>query len=87
MIQFNNLQLQISKTILDEELKDIFLEAIREPLRTTLALFDFRYQSIDQVIDKTLDMDQTHTNKISMNMSALHNNLPTLEELWFRQAI
>ena len=30
---FQNLQLQILKTIPDEELKDIFLEAIREPLR------------------------------------------------------
>ena len=87
VIRLQNLQLQISKTIPDEELKDIFLEAIREPLRTTLALFDFRYQSIDQVIDKTLDMDQTHTNKISMNMSVLHDYLPIMEKLWFRQAV
>ena len=81
MIQFNNLQLQISKTILDEELKDILLEEIWKPLRTTLVVFEFRNQSMDQVIDKALAMDRTHTNKISMNMSALHNNLPTLEEL------
>ena len=57
VIRFQNLQLQISKTILDEKLKDIFLKAIREPLRTTLAVFDFRTQSIDQVIDKALAMD------------------------------
>ena len=75
VIRFQNLQLQISKTIPDEELKDIFLEAIREPLRTTLVVFDFRNQSINQLIDKALAMDQTHKNKNTMNMSALHNNL------------
>ena len=32
VICFQNLQLQILKTILDEELKDIFLESIQEPL-------------------------------------------------------
>ena len=86
VIRFQNLQLQISKTIPDEELKDIFLEAIREPLQTTLVVFDFRDQSIDQVIDKELAMDRTK-NKNSMNMSALHTNLPTMEELRFWQAV
>ena len=75
------MQFQITKTIPDEELKDIFLEAIREP-ETTLAMFDFKNQSIDQVIDKALAMDQTHKNKKSMDMSALHN-LPTVGELQF----
>ena len=32
-------------------------------------------------------MDQTHTGKNSMNMSTLHNNLPTMEELYFLQAV
>ena len=83
VIRFQNLQLQIPKKIPDAELKDIFLEAIREPLRTTLAVFDFKNQSIDQVIDKALAMDRTHTGKNSMNMSALHTNLPTMEEFCF----
>ena len=87
VIRFQNLQLQILKRIPNEELKDIFLEAIREPLRTTLAVFDIKNQSIDQVIDEALAMDQTHTGKNSMNMSTLHNNLPTMEELRFRQAV
>ena len=84
---FQNLQLQISEKIPKEELKDIFLEAIREPLRTSLAVFDFKNQSIDQVIDKALAMDRTHTRKNSINMSVLHTNLPTMEELRFRQAV
>ena len=83
VIWFQNLQLQISKTIPDEELKDIFLEA----MQTTLEVFDFRNQSIDQVIDKALAMDQTHKNKKSMDMSALHSNLLSLEELQFRQVV
>ena len=60
---------------------------IRESLRTNLVVFDFRNQSINQLIDKALAMDQTHKNTNSMNMSALHNDLPTMEELRFRQAV
>ena len=86
VIRFQNLQLQISRPIPEEELKDFFLEAICEPLRTTLAVFDFRNQSLEQVVDKAMAMDQTHNNT-SMNMSALHQNLPTLEELIFRQIV
>ena len=44
-------------------------------------MFDFKNQSIDQVIDKALAMDPTHTGKNGMNMFALHTNLPTMEEL------
>ena len=62
-IWFQSLQLQIAKTIPDAELKDIFLKTIGEPLRTTLAMFDFTNQTIDQVIDKALAMDRTHKSK------------------------
>ena len=37
-------------------------------------------------MDKALAMDRTHNNN-SMNMSTLHKNLPTLEELRFRQVV
>ena len=87
VIRFQNLQLQISRPIPDHELKDIFLEAIREPLRTTLAVFDFRNQSIEQVIDKAIAMGRNPKNVRSMDMSALHHTLPTMEELQFRQAV
>ena len=39
------------------------------------------------MIDKALVMDRMHKNMNSMNMSALHNDLPTMEELRFRQAV
>ena len=86
VIRFQSLQLQIAKTIPDAELKDI-PEAIQEPLRTTLAVFDFTDQTIDKVIDKALAMDRTHKSKPTINMTTLTNNLPSLEELQFRQAI
>ena len=63
LIRFQNLQLQISRPILDQELKDIFLEAIHEPLQTMLAVFDFWNQSIEQVIDKAIAMDRNHKKK------------------------
>ena len=87
VIRFQSLQLQIAKKIPDAELKDIFLEAIQEPLRTTLAVFDFSDQTIDKVIDKALAMDRTHKSKATINMTNLTNNLPSLEELRFRQAV
>ena len=73
VIQFQNLRLQISRPIPEDELKDIFLEALREPLRTTLGLFDFRNQSLEQVIDKALAMDRTQSN--SINMSANYTEI------------
>ena len=87
VIRFQSLQFQIAKKNLDAELKDIFLEAIQEPLRTTLAVFDFTDQTIDKVIDKALAMDRTHKSKATINMTTLTNNLPSLEELRFRQVV
>ena len=87
VIRFQNLQLQISRPIPDNELKDVFLEAIREPLRTTLKVFDFRNQNIEQVIDKAIAMGRQPINVRSMDMSALNRTLPTMEELQFRQAV
>ena len=87
VIRFQNLQLQISRPIPNNELKDVFLEAIRVPLRTTLAVFDFRNQIIEQVIDKAIAMGRNPKNVRSMDVSALHNMLPTREELQFCQAV
>ena len=60
----------------------MFVEVIREPHQTMLAMFDFRNQSREQVISKVHAIDHTHNH--NMNMSSLHQNLPTLEELRFR---
>ena len=52
VIRFQNLRVQISRQIPEEELKDIFLDVIHEPLRTSLALLNFWNQSLEEVIDK-----------------------------------
>ena len=67
-------------------MKDTFLSALRETLWTTLVVFDFKEQSLEQVIDKSLIMDKTQTSN-SMSMTSLQKSLPTLEDLRFGQAI
>ena len=63
------------------------MEAIREPLQTTLVVFDSRNQSIEQVIDQVIAMGRNPKKIKCMDMSTLHHTLPTLEELQFQQAI
>ena len=51
----------------EDDVKETFLSALREPLQTTLGVFDFKEQSLEQVIDKALLMDKTKTcNNMSM---------------------
>ena len=66
----------------EDDVKETFLSALREPLRTTLAVFDFKEQSLEQVIDKALLMDKTQTCN-NMSMMSLRKSLPTTEELRF----
>ena len=49
-------------------------------------MFDFKEQSLEQVIDKTPLMDKTKTSN-SISMISLRKSLPTSEELKSRQAI
>ena len=87
VIRFQNLRLQVARPIPEDELKDTLLAALREPLRTTLALFDFKNQSLEKEIDKALAMDRTQSNN-TMTMAALHRSLPAVEEeLRFRRAV
>ena len=70
----------------EDEVKEIFLTALREPLRTTLVVLDFRTSTINQIIDRVLDMDRAQ-NGNNMLMGALQRVLPKEEDLQFRQAI
>ena len=67
-------------------MKGTFLSALREPLRMTLVVFDFKDQSLEQMIDKALVLDKTQTSN-NMSITSLQKSLPTSEELRFRQAI
>ena len=42
----------------EEDVKEIFLAALREPLWTTMVVLDFKTSTIDHVIDLVLDMDR-----------------------------
>ena len=49
-------------------------------------MLDFKEQSLEQVIDKSLLMDKTQTGH-NMSMMALLKSLPMTEEFRFRQAM
>ena len=50
-----------------------------------LAVLDFKDQSLEQVINKTLVMDKTQTSN-SLSMASLQRSLLMLEKIRFRQA-
>ena len=66
-----------------EELTEIFLTGLREPLRTTLQIMDLSGQPIEEVIRRVLRLDSAQ----SMSMASLQEALPTTEETRFKQAI
>ena len=82
IIRLQNLRRQLARQPPDDDVKEAFLSALREPLRTTLAVFDFKEQSLEQVVDKMLLMDKTQTCN-NMSMMSLRKSLPTTEELRF----
>mgnify|MGYP007059635812 CR=1 FL=1 len=70
----------VSTQPLEEDVKETFLSTLKESLRTTLAVFDFKDQSLEQMTDKTLLMDKTQAGN-NMSMLSLHKSLPTTEEI------
>ena len=50
-------------------------------------MIDFRNQTIEQIIDKAIEMGRPPVNVQSMDVSALQRTLPTMEELQFWQAV
>ena len=84
IIRFQNLRRQLARKPPKDDVKETFFSALREPLRTTLAVFDFKEQSLEQVIDKALLMDKTQTCN-NMSMMSLQKFVPMAKELRFRQ--
>ena len=58
----------------------------KESLRTTLVVPHFKANTLEQVIDRVIDMDRTQ-NSNTMLMEALRRALPKEEKLKFRQAV
>ena len=56
IISFQMLHSQLTKAPLEDKAKVVFLAALWEPLRTMIAMLDFRTNTIDQVIDRVLEI-------------------------------
>ena len=74
VIRFQRMHSQLTRASPKEEAKAIFLAALREPLRTVCAVIDFRTSTINQVIDRVMDMEKT---SLWLTMGALHCTLLT----------
>ena len=74
---------QLTRAPPEEEAKAVFLVALWE-LRTVCAVIDFRTNTIDQVIDRVMEMDKTSS---WLTMGALQRTLPTEEDLRFRRTV
>ena len=84
IIWFQTLHSQLTRAPPEDEAKAMFLAGLREPLRTMCGVLDYRTSSMDQVIDRVLEMDK---NNSFMSLGALHRALPKEEDLRFRQAL
>ena len=73
--QFNK---AIYETTTREKLKDTFLTALRELLRTTLVIQDFEANTLERVIDRVFDMDRAQ-NGNAISMGALQRALLNVE--------
>ena len=83
VIRFQNLRKQLTRSPTPEELTEIFLTGLREPLRTTLQVVDLSGQPIQEVIRRVLRLDSAQ----SMSMTSLQDALPTPEKKRFKQAV
>ena len=59
VIRFQNLRKQLTRSPTPEELTEIFLTGLREPLRTTLQMVDLSCQPIEKVIRGVFCLDSS----------------------------
>ena len=84
IIRFQTLHSQLTREPPKDEAKAVFLAALREPLRAMCGVLDFRTSTMDQVIDRVLEIDK-HSSLMSLGV--LHRALPKEEDLSFGQAL
>ena len=80
IIGFQTLHSQLTRAPSEDEAKSIFLAVLWEPLQTMLSVLDFQTNTIDQVIDRVLEIDRAQ-NSNYMAMGALQRALPREEDL------
>ena len=61
VIRFQNLRKQLTRSPTPEELTEIFLTRLREPLRTMLQIMDLLGQPIEEVIRRVLRLDSAQS--------------------------
>ena len=83
VIRFQNLSKQLTHSPTLEELIEVFLTGLREPLRTTLVVVDLTGNRIEGVISRVLRLDSAQ----SMSITSPQNTLLNTEETRFRQAV
>ena len=67
IIRFQNLRKKLTRPPSEKDLKETFLTTLQEPLRSTLAVLDFKVDTLEQVIDRVLNMDKAQNdNAMSM---------------------
>mgnify|MGYP000553620776 CR=1 FL=1 len=71
VIHFQNLRKQLTRSPTPEELTEIFLTGLREPLRTTLQIMDLSGQPIEEVIRRVLRLDSAHSKSMASFQEAL----------------
>ena len=82
-IRFQNLRKQLTRSPTMEELTELFLTKLWEPLRITLAVADLTGKPIEDVISRVLRLDSAQ----SMSMTSLQCALLDEEETSFRKAV
>ena len=84
IIRFQTLHNQLTRAPPEDEAKVVFLAVLQEPFRTMCVVLDIQTSTMDQVIDRVLEMDKHNS---FMSLGALHCALPKEEDLRFQQAL
>ena len=80
IIRFQILHSQLTRAPSEEEAKTVLLAALREHLRAMCGVLEFRMSTMEQVIDRVLEMDK-HSS--FMSLGVLHRALLKEEDVRF----
>ena len=82
IIRFHHLWKQLTRPLLEEDLKETFLTTLQELLRTTMVVLDFKSDTLEEVINRVLDPNCSQNVHV-ITMGMLQCALPNEEELRF----
>ena len=85
-LHFQILWRKLESVPTEDEAHEIFLAALRRPIRTTLNNKSVKGETTDMVIEQALQLELDEEEE-AFSMSSLRQTLPQDEECHFRQAI